>query len=62
MGIIFVYFMGFYFGAQKATQSLEAQYAEEDKESEKTVANLVKDLKDQCEEDKEFILNNIHGK
>ena len=45
----------------KEIEALKTQYAQEDAESAKTVEKLVKDLKDQCQEEKDYILNNMHG-
>jgi len=43
-------------------KALEAQYAAEDKAAAEAVAKLSKELKDQCQAEKEFILNNMQGK
>jgi|RhiMetdeSRZDD1v2_1073273.scaffolds.fasta_scaffold2638869_2 hypothetical protein len=45
----------------KEIKALEAQYAEEDKQAARSVAKLTKDLKDDCQAQKDDILNNMHG-
>ena len=50
------------FDGIKQVDALKAQYAEEDKAAAEAVTKLTKDLKDQCQADKDYILNNRQGK
>jgi len=59
---MFAYVLGRHHGIQEGIKALEAQYAEEDKAAAESVAKLSKELKDQCQAEKEFILNNMCGK
>ena len=45
----------------KEIKALEAQYAEEDKASAESVDKLVADLKAQCDEQIQYIVNNKQG-
>ena len=60
--VLFAYVLGRNHGIQEGIKVMENYYAEEDKAAAQAVAKLTKDLKDQCQEEKDYILNNMHGK